>query len=165
MKRMECSNCGAPAKVVRGTYELKDIGLKRVVLRGIEIVTCPKCGNQDPMIPNMNALMRTLALAVVKKPYRLTGEEVRFLRKYLRLTGEEFSRLIHVDKTTLSKWENNDDRLGDQSDRLIRLVALGLGAGLKQESEGVIRSFAQINSKPRPVGIQMDVSTFCYQYA
>jgi len=66
----------------------------------------------------MNALMRILALAVIKKPYRLTGEEVRFLRKYLRLT--EFSRLIHVDKTTLSKSENNDDRLGDQSDRLIR---------------------------------------------
>jgi putative zinc finger/helix-turn-helix YgiT family protein len=162
---MECSNCGAPAKVVRGTYELKDIGLKKVVLEGVEIVTCPKCSNQDPMIPNMNALMRTLALAVIKKPYRLTGEEVRFLRKYLRLTGEEFSRLIHVDKTTLSKWENNDDRLGDQSDRLIRLVALGLGEGLKQESEGVIRSFTQINGKPRPVGIQMDVSTFRYQYA
>ena len=45
-----------------------------------------------------------------------------------------------------------------------RLVALGLGEGLKQESECVIRSFAQINGKPYPVGIQMDVSTFCYQY-
>lgn len=135
MKGMECSNCGAPARVAHGTYGLKEVGLKNVVLQGVEIVKCPKCKNEDPVIPNMNGLMRALALAVIEKPYRLTGEEVRFLRKYLRLTGEEFSRLIHVDKTTLSKWENNDDRVGDQSDRLIRLVTLGLGEGLKSEDD------------------------------
>jgi hypothetical protein len=80
MKRMDCSNCGAPTRVVHGTYELKEVGLKNVVLQGIEIVKCPKCKNEDPIIPNMNGLMRALALAVIEKPYRLTGEEVRFLR-------------------------------------------------------------------------------------
>src|SRR5208337_879358 len=148
MKGMECSNCGAHARVVHGTYELKQVGLNNVVLQGIEIVKCPKCKNEDPIIPNMNGLMGALALAVIEKPYRLTGGEVRFLRKFLRLTGEGFSRLIHVDKTTLSKWENNDDRVGDQSDRLIRLVALGLGEGLRDESARVIRSFPQIKGKP-----------------
>jgi putative zinc finger/helix-turn-helix YgiT family protein len=165
MKGMDCSNCGAPARVVHSTYELKEVGLKNVVLQGIEIVKCPMCKNEDPIIPNMNGLMRALALAVIEKPYRLTGEEVRFLRKYLGLTGEEFSRLIHVDKTTLSKWENNDDRIGDQSDRLVRLVALGLGEGLKEESERVIRSFPQIKGEPHPVGIQMNATTLSYQYA
>ena len=86
MKGMECSNCGAPARVAHGTYGLKEVGLKNVVLQGVEIVKCPKCKNEDPVIPNMNGLMRALALAVIEKPYRLTGEEVRFLRKYLRLT-------------------------------------------------------------------------------
>ncbi len=165
MKGIECSNCGAPARVVHGTYDLKDVGLKNVVLQGIEIVKCPRCKNENPIVPNMNGLMRALALAVIEKPYRLTGEEVRFLRKYLRLTGEEFSRLIHVDKSTLSKWENNEDRVGDQSDRLIRLVAVGLGEGLKEESERVIRSFPQIKGKPHPVGIQMNAATLSYQYA
>jgi len=165
MKGIECSNCGAPARVVHGTYNLKEVGLKSVVLQGIEIVKCPRCRNEDPIIPNMNGLMRALALAVIEKPYRLAGEEVRFLRKYLRLTGDEFSRLIHVDKSTLSKWENNEDRVGDQSDRLIRLVAVGLGEGLKEESERVIRSFPQIKGKPHPVGIQMNAVTLSYQYA
>jgi DNA-binding transcriptional regulator YiaG len=49
-------------------------------------VLCPKCKSEDPIILNMNGLMRALARAVIEKPYRLTGEEVRFLRKYLRLT-------------------------------------------------------------------------------
>jgi DNA-binding transcriptional regulator YiaG len=164
MRGIECSNCGAAARLVHGTYDLKEVGLSNVVLQGIEIVKCPKCKNEDPIIANMSGLMRALVLAVIEKPYRLTGEEVRFLRKYLRLTGEEFSRLIHVDKSTLSKWENNDDRVGDQSDRLIRLVALGLGDGLKEQSERVIRSFPQIKGKPRPVGIQMNATTLSYQY-
>jgi putative zinc finger/helix-turn-helix YgiT family protein len=165
MKGIQCSNCGAATRVVRGIYELKEVGLKNVVLQGIEIAKCPKCKNEDPIVPNMNGLMRALALAVIEKPYRLTGEEVRFLRKYLRLTGEEFSRLIHVDKSTLSKWENNEDPVGDQSDRLIRLVALGLGEGLREESERVIKTFPQINGKPHPVGIQMNATTFSFQYA
>jgi hypothetical protein len=42
MKGIECGNCGAPARVVHGTYELKQVGLKNVVLQGIEIVKCPK---------------------------------------------------------------------------------------------------------------------------
>jgi hypothetical protein len=43
-----------------------------------------------------------------------------------------------------TKWENNEDRVGDQSDRLIRLIALGLGEALKEESERVIRSKASL---------------------
>jgi DNA-binding transcriptional regulator YiaG len=42
----------------------------------------------------MDDLMRSVVLAVVQKPYRLTGEKVRFVRKYLHLTGQEFAKLL-----------------------------------------------------------------------
>lgn len=165
MKGATCSICGAAAKVVRGDYRFKECGLKCVILKGIEIIKCHECGNADPIIPRVNALMRGLALAVVNKRYRLQGEEVRFLRKYLGMTGEEFARLVHADKTTISKWENNDDPVGPQSDRLIRAVALALGEGLKDAQERVIKSFAGIHDSPRRVSIQMNTSTMSYQYA
>ena len=165
MKKAECSNCGADAKVVRGSYRFAESGLRNVILQGIELVRCEKCGNEDPIIPHVNELMRLLALAVIGKPYRLRGEDIRFLRKYLRMTGDEFSRLIHVDRTTLSKWETNDDRVGDQSDRLIRTVALGLGEGLKEKLEEVIRSFSQIRDSKRYVRIEMNPEKKSYQYA
>jgi transcriptional regulator with XRE-family HTH domain len=60
------------------------------------------------------------------------------------MTGDEFSKLIHVDRTTLSKWENDDDSPGDQSDRLIRAMSLGLGEGLREKVEEVMRKFADI---------------------
>ncbi|MEK7408316.1 MAG: hypothetical protein AAB225_24860, partial [Acidobacteriota bacterium] len=128
-----CSACGARARIVRASYAFTESGIQRVVLQGIELIRCEKCGNEDPIIPRVNDLMRTLACAVVSKPYRLEGQDVRFLRKYVRMTGEEFARLLHVDRTTLSKWENDDDPVGEQSDRLIRMLALGLGEGLKEK--------------------------------
>ncbi len=126
---------------------------------------CKKCNNHEPIIPQINQLMQVLALAVIHKKYRLKGEEVRFLRKYLHMTGEEFASVIHVDKATLSKWENNDDPVGQNSDRLIRLVAFALGDGLKEQLQALIRNFPEIRDDARRVGIQIDAENLTYEYA
>lgn len=138
--------------------------MPNVVLQGVELIRCGKCKNEDAIIPRVNGLMRIVALAVVSKPYRLRGEDVRFLRKYLKTTNDEFARLIHIDKTNLSKWENNHDKIGPQSDRLIRVMAVALGDGLREELEGVIKSFPQIQSSRSTVRIDMDAGKGSYQY-
>jgi DNA-binding transcriptional regulator YiaG len=56
------------------------------------IISSP--AHEDPVLHRMDDLMRAVALAVVQKPYRLTAEEVRFVRKYLHLTGQEFAKLL-----------------------------------------------------------------------
>jgi len=62
----QCSDCGSDARVERGTYRFRESGLDNVVLKGIEMIKCPQCGNEDPVIPNLDGLLRTLALAVVQ---------------------------------------------------------------------------------------------------
>ena len=90
---------------------------------------------------------------------------MRFLRKYIHMTQVQLAELLDVDKTTLSKWETNDDRPGRQSDRLIRAVIVALGEGLKQTMEKVIRGFVGIeNSALRPTMI-MDPGSMEYEYA
>lgn len=163
-ERSQCSNCGANARVVRGRYKFVESGLKNVELLGIDVIRCPKCKNVDPIIPNVNDLMRLLAVAVLSKPARLKGAEVRFLRKYLGMTGAEFSKLIHVDKGTLSKWENDEDPIGEQSDRLIRAVTLGLGDGLKERLESIIRMFGEIKES-KDLDIHLDAASGKYAYA
>jgi DNA-binding transcriptional regulator YiaG len=141
---MECSNCGQPAEIAHGNYQFKESGLDNVILCGIELIKCKQCGNEDPIIPALDDLFRTIALALVTKPYGLAGEEVRFLRKYMGLTGDEFSRMIHVDKTTLSKWENNDDPVGPQSDLAIRMIVMSQNQALREELKNAIREFEKI---------------------
>jgi DNA-binding transcriptional regulator YiaG len=67
-------------------------------------------------------LHRAIGLVVVRKPARLTGAEVRFLRKLLGYSGADFARHIGVDPTVVSKWENDQQPIGEQSDRLLRMM-------------------------------------------
>lgn len=159
-----CSRCGEPARIIRGTYPFKELGLRNVVLQGIELVRCDTCGNEDPRIPRLSELMRVLALAVIRKPYRLSGEELRFLRKYLGLTAEKFAGILRVDRTTVSKWENGEDSVGEQSDLLIRLIAQALGKGLKGDLEATIWQFPQIRNSCGRIRIEVDARTFEYTY-
>jgi DNA-binding transcriptional regulator YiaG len=136
---MKCSNCSQPAEIAHGNYRFKESGLNNVILCGIELVKCKHCGNEDPIIPALDDLFRTIVLALVTKPYGLAGEEVRFLRKYMGLTGDGFSRLLHIDKTTVSKWENNDDPVGTQSDLAIRMIVMSQDEALRTKAKAIIR--------------------------
>jgi DNA-binding transcriptional regulator YiaG len=120
-----------------------------VILSGIELIRCRKCGNVDPVIPSLNELYRALALALVSQPFRLQGEDVRYLRKYLGMTQDTFAELLHIHKSNLSKWENNEDNIGQQSERLIRTVVLTLGAGLQKNAADVVRAFPAIRETTR----------------
>jgi DNA-binding transcriptional regulator YiaG len=165
MKKVQCSNCGTPAKIVRGSYHFIESGLDHVTLQGIELIQCAACENEDPIIPRVNDLMRLLAVAIVGKPYRLRGDEIRYLRKYLHKTGAEIAQLLHVNKTTVSKWENDDDPIGEQSDRLLRVYALALGEGLESKLKGMIEAFPRIESEPQQIGIEIHPTAMSFQYA
>src|ERR1700737_4542350 len=139
--KYRCSNCNKPAHRDWGNYLFRESGLSNVVLKGIEIVKCDECGNQDPVIPRLSEVINVLASATVRKPRPLTGEDIRFLRKQMDMTGETFSQFLGIDKTTLSKWENNQIPVGANSDRLIRAVVLGLGPESKPQMRTGIGAF------------------------
>lgn len=162
-----CSDCGSEVRVEKGTYRFRESGLDNVVLKEIEIVKCPACGNEDPVIPNLDGLLRVLAVAIVTNRFPLTGAEVRYLRKYLGMSGEQFARILHTDKSTLSKWETGAVNIGSKSDLLIRAVALNLGRGLRDDAEQITRDFEHIDeeSTAPPKRIEVDSETLEYEYA
>src|SRR5438309_2283849 len=118
----KCSNCGTPAEAVLGNYPFRESGLSNVVLKNVQIVSCTQCGNRDPIISKMSEVMNLLVSSVVKQPSPLTGEEIRFLRKHISMNAETFASYVGVDKTTLSKWENEQISVGTASDRLMRVL-------------------------------------------
>lgn len=154
-----CSSCDSVVTLREGVYEFKECGLSNVSLTGIELIACDACGNIDPVIPDVNDLMAALAWHIATQRFRLCGEEIRFLRKYLKMNAAEFSALIGVHNTTLSKWENDDDPVGQSSERLIRSMAIALGEGLKDRMEEGIRSFSWIMEKQRSGSMSVDMET------
>jgi len=165
MKTVECSSCGAEARVVRGDYEFKESGLRDVVLLDIELIKCGKCGNVDPILFQVDDVMSLIAVAILQKPYRLQGEELRFLRKHVDLTQEEFAKLLHVDKTTLSKWENNEDPIGIQSDLWARTVVMSRDKRLEKRAADHIRAFEKMANKQKRVRVEVNTHKHEYEYA
>lgn len=165
IRREVCECCDGEATVVRGDYQYTESGLRNVWLHGIELVRCGSCGNEDPVIPRLTHLQHLLALAIAEKPCRLEGLEVRFLRKHVGLTQQELAELIGVDKTTVSKWENEEAEIGAQSERLIRMVAIGLSKGQPEQVREVIDSLSRIRVCTQQPRLNIDAEAASFAYA
>lgn len=165
MRKQGCSNCGAEAKVVKGDYQFKESGLRDVVLLDIDLIKCGKCGNVDPVLSGVDDIMSLLAVAVLQKPYRLEGAELRFLRKHVGLNQQEFSKLVRADKTTLSKWENDEDPIGIRSDLLARTVVISRDKYLEKRAADHIKAFLKAADQRKHLRLEVDADRLEYEYA
>jgi DNA-binding transcriptional regulator YiaG len=131
-------------------------------LTGIDVIHCDQCGNEDPIVPAMDELHHVIAEALIPKPGRLDGKEVRFLRKYLEKGGRELSKILHVNRATLSKWENGEDPVGAQSDLLIRALVL---AKEKGDIDPLLQKLCAFNSENQISDIIVNPEEHEYEYA
>lgn len=121
----KCLRCdGVKAKTTRENEPFNDI-LPGVVLLNVEVTRCEACGNREVEVPYMVNLMKAVARAVVKTGGRLTGDEVRFLRTFLELSGVELAELMDSTPGTVSRWENNRTPVGRTADLLLRTIVRG----------------------------------------
>lgn len=163
MSERICIECGGALRKTRKDYHFTASGLDNVVLKKIDVLVCDACKTETPRIPRFNDLMSTIALAIIAQPYKLEGQEVRFLRKFLELTGEKFAKILNIDKSHLSRVENGSLPVSDMADRLIRLVSLGLGSGLEGKARAVIGKFEVIKPTKR-FKVMVDPATRTYEY-
>ena len=119
---MKCLECGGALKSTRKHVAYGACGLPGVVLGNVEVRHCPKCGEQETVIPRIMDLHRKLAEAVVLKPGRLTGDEIRFARKFLGWSGQDFARHAGVKPETVSRWENDREPMAATGERFLRLA-------------------------------------------
>jgi putative zinc finger/helix-turn-helix YgiT family protein len=125
--------------------------LPGVVLRGINVYRCPKCGEYEVEIPQIQKLHEVLSAAMVAKRARLVRQEVRFLRNFLLLSHEELAQYMGTTADTIVRWESGEDPIGPVADRLLRLlVALQLPSG-PPATEGL----ARISDEAEPLKMTM----------
>ncbi len=119
----KCPVCGN-TNLISGKkeYQFVESGLDNVILAGVDVTQCPECNEEFVSIPNVVALMDLIAEQIMLKTGRLTGQEIRFLRKNLLMKIAEFATLLGVDRVSLSRWENEQVKPTVANDRLIRLT-------------------------------------------
>ncbi len=143
----ECTTCGEQTSPERRNYRYAESGVSNVILQGIEVADCPRCGNSDVIIPRMAKVHRAIAQALANSPARLTGEQFRFLRKHLGLSGDQLGHYLHTDRTKISKWERGEDRIGPATDRLVRLLAAALNSELRPGVSAIAEHLPRISDE------------------
>ena len=91
--------------MVKKRYVYEGFGFP-VVLRNVPMVKVR--GDWTPKI-DYNELAVGVLLALTHKPWRLTGDEVRFIRLHFEMTLTQFADRFSVSHPAVIKWEDAQD--------------------------------------------------------
>ena len=146
--RATCLECGTAMRSSREPHRYTITPDWAVTIADADVRRCPKCGAWEVVIPKPDALQRTIAAEVIRKPAPLSGAELVFLRRALELKSGELARALGIESETLSRYEHGRLRVQPQADRLVRaMVALRFGADGEKGDRFGVETLASIASE------------------
>jgi putative zinc finger/helix-turn-helix YgiT family protein len=117
-----CLDCGGALRVSREPHKYTLHPKWAITIADAEVRRCPKCGYFEVMIPKPDALHRTIAAEVIRKPAKLSGPELVFLRMELGMSARKLAKVIGVVHESISRWENDYLPVSPPVDRLMRTM-------------------------------------------
>jgi DNA-binding XRE family transcriptional regulator len=145
-------------KRLSAPYHFKASGLPNVyLLNGVKFETDPDYG-ELVTFEHMPDLFMAIAFTLVAKPERLTGAEMRFLRKRMDMTQAALAKELWVSEQTVANYEKDDTKDGP-ADTALRLLFLAhvvddadLAQELRLEAEDLIRPSRRSRRQPPAAG-------------
>jgi len=148
-----CLDCGTDLRISREPHKYRLHPKWAITIADAEFRRCPKCGYFEVMIPKSDALHRTIAAEVIRKPARLSGPEFVFLRSELGMSARKLSKTIGVVHESISRWENDVLPVSPTADRLLRTMI-----ALTTEGEKFpVETLAQIEGDAGPLKLVVSV--------
>jgi DNA-binding transcriptional regulator YiaG len=135
-------------------YRFKASGLPNVyLLNGVKIERDAEYGDLVS-IDDLTDLIMAIAFSLVSKRERLTGAEMRFLRKRMGATQADLANELWVSEQTVANYEKGKTDAGP-ADRALRFLFLahvaddaGIAEELRLEAEALMRP-SQRDRTPR----------------
>ena len=121
---MKCLECGHETTSKIADHKYDECGVSNIILKEIEIIECTNCSEREIVIPDIYDLHNAIATTISSTTSKLNGEEIRFLRSHLGFSSSDFAKAIGVNPSVVSRWENDRDQIGKQSEKLLRLMVL-----------------------------------------
>lgn len=95
----------------------------------IVLTNVPMVEIRGELVPDIsyNKLQKAVLLHLCYKKTPLTGNEIKFIRKYLELTTKEFGYIFGYTHSAVLKWENQEDhiaRMSPTAEFYLRIYAL-----------------------------------------
>lgn len=117
----------------------------------IKNVRTKMVGGHEVMDLNFAQLEREIALLLVKSEYRLSGNQIKFLRKWAHMSQRALATFLAVSQVAVVKWEgfgNKQTTIDTNTERMLRLYILNqLGYSPAEIIEIVQQSFLKAKAK------------------
>ena len=124
---MKCIECGHQTEIRHEDRRL-DLGLPyHVVAKGAPVHVCQSCGASYAGLQAPRATLNALAQWIARRPARLHGSEIRFIRNAMGWSQDQLGRRLGVAVETISRWENSKKPVGYQSELALRFLVLAGG--------------------------------------
>lgn len=118
---MFCSECGHDMRLTDEPI-CETFRGEEFVVEGVEHYACDECGNYAVSAKASDLLAGKLADAYAKAHGMLAPDEVKALRKSLRLNQAEFEELLGVSRPTVCRWERGSVMQTKTADLLMRVT-------------------------------------------
>lgn len=116
-----CTECGSEMERFIKPEHMEDLGGVVVCIRNAVLVArCPKCREEESTIPDMKGLVCAAAMLRALNPVRLSGKDIKFIRRALGMTQKEFAAKADVKVETVSRWENDVQGCGGFTEKTLR---------------------------------------------
>lgn len=116
-----CPTCGE--ELVVSSEELPTVvNGERVMVKGVEHLRCPSCGEVVLRYEDARALQEQGIEAYRQQHDLLTAEEIRALRQQLGLTQAQLATLLQLGLNTVSRWESGRNVQSGALDLLLKLL-------------------------------------------
>lgn len=124
---MHCPSCDSKKSMKTETivHKFKESGLDNIVLHGVKQYRCLQCGEILFDFGDINQLNRVIADTLLRKKDLLLGQEIRFLRTHIGYSSEMFAKILGLDKTSLSRIENDRSKVSNQVNMAVRFAVAG----------------------------------------
>jgi DNA-binding transcriptional regulator YiaG len=102
-------------------YLSLEFGIPLRLHQAVHRIHCAGCGLVTHSIPYPEKLAAAAATYRVMMPQKLSGNEIRFVRKALGYTARDMSVTLEVVPETFSRWENGHAAINPASEKLLRI--------------------------------------------
>jgi DNA-binding transcriptional regulator YiaG len=106
---------------------------------------------------NSKKLMEIAFAALIRKPGRLSGAEIKFIRHRMELTQNTFAELLQVDRSLISKWEGKDLKSTEMQGAVEGYLRIQMVKFLRKEIDKEF-SFIESAIRKSEVGKPMELS-------
>ena len=117
----------------------------RIFLLNPPMIKLPD-GSRIPS-PNMKKLQQAAFKALAKKISKLTGDEIRFIRKYLRMTQIDFSKWLNMSNhSVVSQWEGRQQHLSGMDYNTEVLLRLQMEVHISKRTTIPVKKFDELRA-------------------